>query len=765
MPKIRDVAITINTVATSSMVMEMPEHEAGDLLLAFLNKDSTGGWTQATWTSIQAGNSAGAATACWAKRATSSSETVTFGLTLETCMGVVVAIKGCYGTTVADAISNSGLGSAIGAVVPSGGTLAHTPGHDNSLIFAWNSGDIGHSPMYLPGWVNIFGGDAGANGGALSYTWQKTAAQVYSPGVWCGIVTGIDTREIIVSVRDDGNNTEVDAYLDRATVPTKLLSPLSMIAVVDRGTWAASALTYSSIGGKTTAFDAAASVGDAGYNPYRAVTSCTPSASTTLIGGPEFIFSSAEDLTWGCGCIFGSWRFTVPRDYVDCGFVKHGGLILYMGTNASNYRAWMIGAQGDKVTKADGRNFYTIQVGNADTIFGSNGSPSLSAIQRFGWMCAGYYAATVWQLSDLWLLNKAVMAGGRPSNPFDFLELENAVNNGCGYVPLFQRAGSAATYFIPLQFGGGEPCHVEISLRTFQLPKRADEVDYLNFHVADDTMGFEFYGQDRGSGDVDTLHFIGCVFTADQSYYWRFNANHASGADIDFTGSTVVGANVTLQSTVTLDGVAFTNCTAFALNSATLSGITFLNTKVMAASPAAVEGITSSAFTSIGTGYAIEIGGTAADITLTDLNFSGYAAEDGSTGNEAIYVNISDGSMSITIDGGSTPSVRSAGCTVTVITGQAILAFNVKNTAGSSVTGYEWRLYEDDPTPGILGITELDGEETAASASQSYSYTYVDDVDVVLQILHDDYQEFVWSGTLSVENQTVGVILQLEQNV
>ena len=108
---------------------------------------------------------------------------------------------------------------------------------------------------------------------------------------------------------------------------------------------------------------------------------------------------------------------------------------------------------------------------------------------------------------------------------------------------------------------------------------------------------------------------------------------------------------------------------------------------------------------------------------------------------------------------------RSAGCTVTVITGQAIFAFNVKNAAGTSVTGYEWRLYEDDATPGVLGTTELDGEETAASAAQSYSYTYAGDVDVVLQVLHDDYQEFVWSGTLTADNQAVGVVLQPEQNV
>jgi len=44
MAKIRDYAITINTATTASLVCEMPTHATGDVLLAFLNKDSTTGF-------------------------------------------------------------------------------------------------------------------------------------------------------------------------------------------------------------------------------------------------------------------------------------------------------------------------------------------------------------------------------------------------------------------------------------------------------------------------------------------------------------------------------------------------------------------------------------------------------------------------------------------------------------------------------------------------------------------------------------------------
>ena len=83
------------------------------------------------------------------------------------------------------------------------------------------------------------------------------------------------------------------------------------------------------------------------------------------------------------------------------------------------------------------------------------------------------------------------------------------------------------------------------------------------------------------------------------------------------------------------------------------------------AAPADAALISNSTFTSSGTGHGIEIGGTAANITLTGLTFTGYATTDGSTGNEAIYVNAT-GSMIISISGGSIPSIRTAGATVTV---------------------------------------------------------------------------------------------------
>ena len=98
-----------------------------------------------------------------------------------------------------------------------------------------------------------------------------------------------------------------------------------------------------------------------------------------------------------------------------------------------------------------------------------------------------------------------------------------------------------------------------------------------------------------------------------------------------------------------------------------------------------ISDVTDCTFTSDGTGHGLEITGTATNITLTGTTFTNYASTDGSTGNEGVYVNIASGSMNLTISGGSTPSVRTAGASVTLVVGAVnVTAYSVDDS-GSNV--------------------------------------------------------------------------------
>lgn len=671
MASIRDYAVTIYSAATASMVCEMPTHESGDLLVAFVNKDTASNFTTPSgWTAQQSQVSAGAGGGVYTKRAASGSEAVTFALTIETCCAVVIAVKDCNGTTEADAVSGSAKSGADSGTLPFVG-VGITPGHDGCLILHGLSADTGLAAAAFPPWVNLFAGDAGANSLCVSYSYQPGAAEaIAAPLHWAGNQN--DTRGFIIAIRPASSGNTAPAYLPLSSAPGVQITPLTGLGgtdVVDLGVYRAGAsIVITSVAGKTVTGVTLAQTVDSGINPFRGSARSIGVSSTTLLSHLELPLTIPVDLTAKLGLMFGTYLNLAPRDYVDTGKAIQGGKYIIVGSSSANWKAWVVGGQFSKTEKADARNNFLIELASSDTLYGSAGTADMSIADEFAFGSSGYYGLPAVLWNELWLLDVVKVAGGVAAAPVDFEEIIFVVNNGVGILPLMQQAGALATIWCALDFGGVEATHIACNLNTFQFPRKADEVDYVDFHVSADKIGIEFHGMDRGSGDVDTLHFLNCLFTSPSSYYWRFDSSHDADADIDFSGSSVVNAAVTLRSTVTLEGVTFINCLSFAQNSAVLTDCSFQGTKVSSASPAAAALISGSSFISAGTGHAIEIGGTADDLALDGVDFSGYASSDGSTGNEAIFVNIASGSMTISITGGgSTPSIRTAGATVTVV--------------------------------------------------------------------------------------------------
>ena len=122
--------------------------------------------------------------------------------------------------------------------------------------------------------------------------------------------------------------------------------------------------------------------------------------------------------------------------------------------------------------------------------------------------------------------------------------------------------------------------------------------------------------------------------------------------------------------TIDTGGGAFDGCTLDDSTSATAT---------TSSSPANAALITGTTYNSDGSGNGMEITGTAANITLTDLDFTGYSPT--VDADKAIFVNIATGSIELNISGGSGISVasdvRTAGAIVTVVSG----AVTVKATA------------------------------------------------------------------------------------
>lgn len=157
----------------------------------------------------------------------------------------------------------------------------------------------------------------------------------------------------------------------------------------------------------------------------------------------------------------------------------------------------------------------------------------------------------------------------------------------------------------------------------------------------------------------------------------------ATGCSFNSMGTFIFDSNSTITDCV------FNTCGQITSGAADMDGCSFNQgtaaTAVLAATPAEAALITNCTFISDGTGNGLEITGTAADFTLTGVDFSGYSTT--VDANKAIYVNIATGTVNITISGGSgvtaASHVRTAGATINVIVG----AVTVKVTATTETGG------------------------------------------------------------------------------
>ena len=300
-----------------------------------------------------------------------------------------------------------------------------------------------------------------------------------------------------------------------------------------------------------------------------------------------------------------------------------------------------------------------------------------------------------------------------------------------------------------------------------------------HFKVANGAIQFDAAVQDKNISKIRTLHApfnkigleeklrngdtwraINFQFFSQTPWHWRFAAN--VGATVEFNGCTIQNAGGTdddceIDSDVTVSGGLIDNCGKLSINGATIQNATISN-------PANTHGtvittastLTNVAFsTDTAADHAIEID-TAGTYNFTGHSYSGFTTD--------IDVTATSGTVTINVlGGGDTPTTTSAGATVNVVNSKSI-TFNF-NFPGSSPVDFEWRLYEDSPTPGVIGTVELDGAENETVFTQIYTYPYTVDTACQLQVIAEGFEESLTPVTLKNSDQTIDVFMTAEENL
>jgi hypothetical protein len=292
--------------------------------------------------------------------------------------------------------------------------------------------------------------------------------------------------------------------------------------------------------------------------------------------------------------------------------------------------------------------------------------------------------------------------------------------------------------------------------------------------------------------NTDNIYTLSVTGTADfqaSSYAAEtgatINLNTSGATSWQMLGGSLVGLGTTIfKAGQIVSGVVFTNRTSITHSASLFTGNTINTSGIMTVSATGAcsgntfnksTGISSvlladlshainNEFVSSGTGHAVELSSIGSGTMSWSNIDSGYAATNGSTGNESIFVNVASGTLTINVaTGASTPTIRTAGATVNVVAGLVSFKF----TVSPSIINYEYRIYSVTALGSLAGSVGLQGLESANVDNYTYSYSFTVNTPIAVQIIaqpNNDYVESTTFYTLGATDQNVTISLLKDIN-
>lgn len=462
-----------------------------------------------------------------------------------------------------------------------------------------------------------------------------------------------------------------------------------------------------------------------------------------------------SNITWTSGWNFFMWGVFLPAGAVNT--YANGGLRMIVGSSINDHNQWIVGGSDFgsypyggwqnfvvdpeetadyTVTGTPGANYRWVGMGVNVISAISKGNPfGIDAI-RFGrgeFRVVGGQAANYATFAGMAAINdlNANMWGLFQAIPGGYL-WKGLVTLGYGALVDFRDSNKSIVV--------DDTRKVLSSFNRIEVKNTGSNIEWTNINVT--ALGSVAAGEFEMIDNADVAK-TGCVFTDLSTFGYLSNG---------------ILTNTTWRrcGLVTAGGATFTGC-IFEETSDTAKA-------VLCASPAGAALITNSTFISSGTGHAIEIGGTAANITLAGNIFTGYdQADPGTAANKAIYVNIASGSMTITVSGGSgltQDSIRTAGATVTVNADVTVTFTGLKDNSEVRV----YKVSDDSVVAGTedatAGTTDNRTFSWSAPASTAVYYRII-----CFQPNDEIYEPIeVASYTVPASDTSVAIIQRLDRN-
>lgn len=170
-----------------------------------------------------------------------------------------------------------------------------------------------------------------------------------------------------------------------------------------------------------------------------------------------------------------------------------------------------------------------------------------------------------------------------------------------------------------------------------------------------------------------------------QNSRWNLTIDPSTSGFSDTNGVWTGGDIMTINASGTMTGTTVINTNQIvALSGAILDSISILGSEgTSAILTESLDDIFDCVFTATPDwpGHAIELTNIDVGAMIYNNNHTGYAASDGSTGDEVIFVNVATGTLTINVPAGANiPSIRTAGAIVTVVVAPVTTLITVTDT-------------------------------------------------------------------------------------
>lgn len=423
--------------------------------------------------------------------------------------------------------------------------------------------------------------------------------------------------------------------------------------------------------------------------------------------------------------------------------------------STTNYKLWFLDGN-DTIPFAVGWIPYVLDP--ASTADASAGTLTLTTVKNVGMICRQNSTVTTTVSNQFYDvirmgtgLTATTSAGGDTITLQSIYDVDKINSNSWGIV-----TQSASVFYGSARITVGSASQTNVCNFT-----DADQVlIWRNQKVSATLYTLELLG---AASFLTTFQLTSSVIRGQSSKAWRVTCNESANFKL-YSCSISNMSSAALTSGSILQDTSFTACGTIDTAGATINGCAFKNgtaTQLKIDSTSEMGVVSSSTFTSAGTGYAIELT-VAGTYTFSGLTFTNYAVSNGSTGNEAVFVNVASGSVTINItNNGNTPSIRTAGATVTVVNSKTFVVNNI-------VDGSEVRIVKQSDLSELAGaenvgaspsglnnVTVAVDPDNAGRYKVSYSYGYTVDTPIYVVVFKETYGALYISSLLKSTDSTL----------